>query len=169
MSIETAGQTGARSVVATARWAAALNILSAVPDGFSVSVVRKLFIRGDAAATAANILGSERLFRFGPRGGSRSAHAVHRLGSRALRGLQAREQTPGAALSDPLRGLRVHPITELHPRSCGAGSRQRRGEPERPGAGSGERDGVRISQAPFAELQPRAGVWRRLQYRDGLS
>ncbi|HEY6195365.1 MAG TPA: DUF4386 domain-containing protein [Candidatus Eisenbacteria bacterium] len=51
--------------MATARWAAALNILSAVPDGFSVSVVRQLFVRGDATATAANILGSETLFRLG--------------------------------------------------------------------------------------------------------
>ncbi len=59
------GWTGARSVRATARWAAALNILSAVPDGFSVSTLSKLVVRGDAAATAANILGSERLFRLG--------------------------------------------------------------------------------------------------------
>ena len=40
-----------------------LNVLSGVPDGFAVTVVRKLFVRGDAAATAANLLGSERLFR----------------------------------------------------------------------------------------------------------
>ena len=59
------GWTGASSVRATARWAAALNILSAVPDGFSVTVLRKLVVRGDAAATATNILGSEGLFRLG--------------------------------------------------------------------------------------------------------
>ena len=59
------GWTGASSVRATARWAAVLNILSAVPDGFSVSILRKLVVRGDAAATAANILGSEGLFRLG--------------------------------------------------------------------------------------------------------
>src|SRR5438093_2944349 len=59
------GWTGARPVRATARWAAALNIFSAVPDGFSVSILRKLVVRGDAAATAANILGSEGLFRLG--------------------------------------------------------------------------------------------------------
>jgi uncharacterized protein DUF4386 len=51
--------------MATARWAAVLNILSAVPDGFSVSVVRKLVVRADATATAANILRSEGLFRLG--------------------------------------------------------------------------------------------------------
>ncbi len=51
--------------MATARWAAVLNILSAVPDGFSVSVVRNLVVRGDATATAARILGSEGLFRLG--------------------------------------------------------------------------------------------------------
>ena len=59
------GWTGARSVRASARWAAVLNILSAVPDGFSVTVLQKSFVRGDAAATAANILGSEGLFRLG--------------------------------------------------------------------------------------------------------
>ncbi len=64
MSLATAVRTE-RSLMATARWAAVLNILSAVPDGFSVSVVRKLVVRGDAAATAANILGSEGLFRLG--------------------------------------------------------------------------------------------------------
>src|SRR5262249_27283389 len=59
------GRSGERSIVATARWAAVLNVLSGVPDGFSVTVVRKLFVRGDAAATAANLLASERLFRLG--------------------------------------------------------------------------------------------------------
>jgi hypothetical protein len=56
---------GVRSLSATARWAAALNILCAIPDGFSVSVVRKLVVRGDATATAASILRSEGLFRLG--------------------------------------------------------------------------------------------------------
>jgi len=54
-----------RSVRATARLAAALNILSAIPDGFSVNILQKLAVRNDAAATAANILHSEGLFRLG--------------------------------------------------------------------------------------------------------
>ena len=58
-----AGWTRERSLRATARIAGALNILSGVPDGFAVSTVRKLLVRGDATATAANILGSEGLFR----------------------------------------------------------------------------------------------------------
>src|SRR5262249_52047754 len=58
-----AGRAGRPSPVATARWAGVLNLLSAVPDGFSVATVRRLVVRGDPAATAANILGSERLFR----------------------------------------------------------------------------------------------------------
>src|SRR5262245_15112770 len=52
-----------RSLRAVARWAGALNILSGVPDGFAVSTLQKLVVRGDAAATARNILGSEGLFR----------------------------------------------------------------------------------------------------------
>jgi hypothetical protein len=52
-------------VRATARWAAALNILSAVPDGFSVTVLQRSVVRGDASSTAANVLGSEGLFRLG--------------------------------------------------------------------------------------------------------
>jgi len=64
MNVAKAGRTE-RSLIATARWAAVLNILCAVPDGFSVSVVRKLVVRGDAMATAANILGSESQFRLG--------------------------------------------------------------------------------------------------------
>jgi hypothetical protein len=50
---------------AKARLASALNVLSAVPAGFSVFVLQKLFVRGDPAATAAHILGSEGLFRLG--------------------------------------------------------------------------------------------------------
>jgi hypothetical protein len=63
MSVVDTGRAGRPSVIAMARWAGVLNVLSAVPDGFSVSVVRKLFARGDATTTAANILGSEGLFR----------------------------------------------------------------------------------------------------------
>jgi len=51
------------SIRAAARWAGALNILSAFPDGFSVSTFRKLITLGDPAATAAHVLGSEGLFR----------------------------------------------------------------------------------------------------------
>ena len=50
---------------ATARWAAAIYIISGVPAGFSVFVLLKLVVRRDPAATAANILGSEGLFRLG--------------------------------------------------------------------------------------------------------
>jgi len=42
-----------------------LNLLSAVPDGFSVTVLQKSVVRGDASSTAANVLGSEGLFRLG--------------------------------------------------------------------------------------------------------
>jgi len=48
-----------------ARLAGGLYLVSAVPAGFSVWVFLKLVVRGDPAATAANILGSEALFRFG--------------------------------------------------------------------------------------------------------
>jgi hypothetical protein len=56
---------GERSLIATARLAGALNALSAVPDGFSVTVMRKLVVHGDAVATATNILRSEGLYRLG--------------------------------------------------------------------------------------------------------
>ena len=59
------GWTRGRSIRAVARLAAALNILGDVPDGFSVSILRKMFVPGNAAATAANILGSEAQFRLG--------------------------------------------------------------------------------------------------------
>src|SRR2546428_9774630 len=49
----------------TARLAAALYLISGVPAGFSVFVLQKLVVRGDPAATATNILGSETLFRLG--------------------------------------------------------------------------------------------------------
>ena len=64
MSPASDGRTLERSVIATARWAGALNILSGVPDGFSVATMRRLVVRGDVAATAASILGSESLYRF---------------------------------------------------------------------------------------------------------
>ena len=51
------------SLRATARWAGAWNVLSAVPDGFAVNAVSKLVVRGDAAATAHNVLRSEHVFR----------------------------------------------------------------------------------------------------------
>src|SRR5262245_12259232 len=56
---------GERSLLVTARLAGGLNVLSAVPDGFSVTVIRKLIVRGDAAATATNILRSDGLYRLG--------------------------------------------------------------------------------------------------------
>lgn len=51
--------------VLAARLVAALNILSGVGTGYSISVVRKVFARGDPAATAANILASETAVRLG--------------------------------------------------------------------------------------------------------
>ena len=51
------------NVRALARWAAALNILCAIPDGFSVATLRKLIVVTDPSATAAHVLGSEGLFR----------------------------------------------------------------------------------------------------------
>jgi hypothetical protein len=48
-----------------ARLAGTLYAISGVPAGFSVFVFLKLVVRGDPAATATNILGSEGLFRLG--------------------------------------------------------------------------------------------------------
>jgi hypothetical protein len=48
-----------------ARLAAALSIGSGIPDGFSVSVLKKVLVKGDAAATSLNILHYETLFRAG--------------------------------------------------------------------------------------------------------
>jgi hypothetical protein len=63
MTSESEDPTGSRSIRATARWAGALNVLSGVPDGFSVNVLQKVVVKGDAAATAANVLRAETLFR----------------------------------------------------------------------------------------------------------
>lgn len=54
-----------KDIRAVARLAAALNILGDVPDGFSVSILRKVFVPGNPAATAANVLGLEAQFRLG--------------------------------------------------------------------------------------------------------
>src|SRR5207247_2268903 len=43
----------------------ALYLISGAPAGFSVYVLLKLAVRGDPAATATNVLGSEGLFRLG--------------------------------------------------------------------------------------------------------
>ena len=58
-------RTAADSPRARSRLAGALYLLSALPAGFSVYVLLKLVVRGDPAATAANILGAEGLFRLG--------------------------------------------------------------------------------------------------------
>jgi len=47
-----------------ARLAASMYLLSGIPAGFYVYLASKLTVRGDPARTAANILGSESLFRF---------------------------------------------------------------------------------------------------------
>jgi len=62
---EVAGRTAQASPRVKARLAGTLYVMSALPAGFSVSVFFKLVVRGDPAATAANILGSESLFRLG--------------------------------------------------------------------------------------------------------
>lgn len=49
----------------TAGLAGGLYLLSAVPAGFSVYVLTRVLVRGDAAATAARLLASESLFRLG--------------------------------------------------------------------------------------------------------
>lgn len=48
-----------------ARLAGGLNFLSAIPAGVSVSILQRVFVRGDAAATANRILASESMFRLG--------------------------------------------------------------------------------------------------------
>jgi hypothetical protein len=47
------------------RVAAALNILSAIPDGFSVFVLRKVYARDDAAETIRRLLANESQLRLG--------------------------------------------------------------------------------------------------------
>lgn len=54
-----------RAVRSAARWGGALSVLSGIPDGVSVTILRRMVVRGDAAATGANILHSEGLFRLG--------------------------------------------------------------------------------------------------------
>lgn len=53
------------SINRLARVAGALSLGSGLPDGFSIYVIKKIFVRNDAAATAANILHFETLFRSG--------------------------------------------------------------------------------------------------------
>lgn len=50
---------------ARARLAGLLYLASGVPAGFSIFVYQRMMVRGDPVATAANILGSETLFRTG--------------------------------------------------------------------------------------------------------
>src|SRR5438128_993058 len=56
-------RTAGKSPRFKARLAGALYLTSAVPAAFSVSTFLKLVVGGNPAATAANILGSEGLFR----------------------------------------------------------------------------------------------------------
>ena len=51
--------------VTAARWAAALNLPSGAGTGYSISVSRKVFARGDPATTAANMIASETSVRLG--------------------------------------------------------------------------------------------------------
>ena len=53
------------SVKRIARLGGFLSPFSGVPDGFSVSVLRKVFVPNNAAATAANVLAHESLVRYG--------------------------------------------------------------------------------------------------------
>ena len=55
--------TGARPSHALARTAAALNILSGVGASYSITVLRRVFVRGDAAATTSQLVASEFSFR----------------------------------------------------------------------------------------------------------
>ena len=48
-----------------ARIAGILSLGSGIPDGFSISILKKVLVRDDAAATAANILKFESIFRAG--------------------------------------------------------------------------------------------------------
>src|SRR5262245_54916307 len=48
-SVESPMWTPASSPRVLARWAGALNVLSALPDGFSVTVLRQVVVRNDAA------------------------------------------------------------------------------------------------------------------------
>ena len=51
------------SIKPIARIAALLSIGSGIPDGYSISVLKKVLVKGDAAATSLNILQNETLFR----------------------------------------------------------------------------------------------------------
>ena len=84
-----------------ARIAGALSIGSGLPDGFSIYGLKKVFVKDDAAATAANILQFETLFR------SRDLRGVAGL---PLHGVQAGESTRCFTVSHRLHHGRDDPV-----------------------------------------------------------